>query len=169
MKSRSWRDVAEFIGIAAIVISLIFVGLQVRQDHQIARAQANTDFNSSQIEIANLLTTNGKLWGKGLSGEELTLEEEIAFEAIVHVVDTKYQAMAVRAAHLGGRPSLEISRQYAMHIFIHPGFRRVWKKRCDYYREIDGSEIPPCIQIQRQLDAMENGTALSPTIKIWSL
>jgi hypothetical protein len=169
MKSRNWRDVAEFVGIAAIVISLIFVGLQVRQDHQIARAQANTDFNSSQIEIANLLTTNGGLWGKGLSGEELTFEEEIAFEAIVHVVDTKYQAMAVRAENLGGRQSSEITRQYAMHIFVHPGFRRVWKKRCDYYRGITGSEIPPCISIQTQLDAMENGTATPPSTKIWSL
>ena len=31
MKSGDWKSIAEFIGIAAIVASLVFVGLQMRQ------------------------------------------------------------------------------------------------------------------------------------------
>ena len=34
----SWKDVAELVGIIAIVASLIFVGLELRQSQQIAIA-----------------------------------------------------------------------------------------------------------------------------------
>jgi hypothetical protein len=36
MKRSNWKDTAELVGIAAIVASLIFVGLQMRQSHEIA-------------------------------------------------------------------------------------------------------------------------------------
>ena len=39
MKNANWKDVAELIGIAAIVASLIFVGLQMRQSQEIAMAE----------------------------------------------------------------------------------------------------------------------------------
>ena len=39
MKFREWNEIAELVGIAAIVASLVFVGLQMRQDHVIARSQ----------------------------------------------------------------------------------------------------------------------------------
>jgi hypothetical protein len=38
MPQRNWKDLAELIGIAAIVASLIFVGMQMRQTHEIALA-----------------------------------------------------------------------------------------------------------------------------------
>jgi hypothetical protein len=38
MKSTNWKDVAELVGIAAIVASLVFVGLQVKQSQDIAIA-----------------------------------------------------------------------------------------------------------------------------------
>ena len=38
MKSISGKDIAEFIGIAAIVASLVFVGLQLKQSQEIAIA-----------------------------------------------------------------------------------------------------------------------------------
>ena len=39
MKSTNWKDIAELIGIAAIVASLVFVGLQMRQERIHARAE----------------------------------------------------------------------------------------------------------------------------------
>jgi hypothetical protein len=164
-----WKTTAELIGIAAIVVSLVFVGLQVRQEYRATDAQRDTDFNTSQIEIANLITENDALWRKGLAGEELTPEEETSFEAIVHVVDSKYAAMMSRSENLGGRPVGDIARQYAMHIFSHPGFRRVWSRRCEYYSGVRGTAIPPCVRIQAEIDAMEDGTKPVPTTKIWSL
>lgn len=39
MKPNNWKGTAELIGIAAIVVSLVFVGTQIRQDQDIALAQ----------------------------------------------------------------------------------------------------------------------------------
>ena len=38
MSKTNWKDNAELLGIAAIVASLIFVGLQMKQSHEIALA-----------------------------------------------------------------------------------------------------------------------------------
>ena len=38
MKTNNWKDIAELVGIAAIVASLVFVGLQMRQSQGIAIA-----------------------------------------------------------------------------------------------------------------------------------
>ena len=37
MKTGNWKDSAELVGIAAIVASLIFVGIQLRQEQRIAQ------------------------------------------------------------------------------------------------------------------------------------
>ena len=56
MRSVNWKDIAEFVGIAAIVASLIFVGLQMKQSHEIAlaaqyQARAETVMNLHQTLI----------------------------------------------------------------------------------------------------------------------
>jgi hypothetical protein len=43
MKFKEWNEIAELVGIAAIVASLVFVGLQMRQDHVFARSELGSD------------------------------------------------------------------------------------------------------------------------------
>jgi hypothetical protein len=57
MKFNDWKNVAELIGIAAIVASLIFVGLQLKQSQEIAiadqyqnRADAALEFYHSRLQ-----------------------------------------------------------------------------------------------------------------------
>ena len=61
MKSTNWKDNAELIGIAAIVASLIFVGLQMKQSHDIAlaaqyqaRAETVMDLHQTYIEVGRV-------------------------------------------------------------------------------------------------------------------
>ena len=72
MKPTTWKDIVEFTGIAALVASLIFVGLQMKQTHEIAMAatyQARTDsemsifgliFESESLERAMVKVTLGE-------------------------------------------------------------------------------------------------------------
>jgi hypothetical protein len=62
MKSTDFRGIAELIGVAAIVASLIFVGLQLKQSQEIAiasqyqaRAEATMSFFSSHMESEYLI------------------------------------------------------------------------------------------------------------------
>ena len=67
MPSRNWRDIAELIGIGAIVASLIFVGLQLQQSQEIAvgaqyqeRAHAALQNYLSQIQSDHALRDRGQ-------------------------------------------------------------------------------------------------------------
>ena len=57
MKTRNLKDIAETVGIAAIIASLIFVGLQMKQSHEIAlaaqyqaRAEATMNLTLAHME-----------------------------------------------------------------------------------------------------------------------
>ena len=68
MAREHWRDRLEAIGFVILIASLIFVGLQLRQDHTIARAQNSADFDDTMIEYARVINANREVWIKGLEG-----------------------------------------------------------------------------------------------------
>lgn len=51
MKSTNWKDIAELIGITAIVASLVFVGLQMKQSQEIALSVANQTRTDATINM----------------------------------------------------------------------------------------------------------------------
>ena len=53
MRFATWKDSLELIGIAAIVISLVFVGYELRQSTAIARSDAYSSFSSRFMELAS--------------------------------------------------------------------------------------------------------------------
>ena len=85
MNKTDWKDTAELVGIAAIVASLIFVGLQLRQESAIAARESSSDFVEAGIEMAQLFSDNRQVWRKALDGESLTKDEEVTFDALVRV------------------------------------------------------------------------------------
>jgi hypothetical protein len=80
MKKANWKDVAELIGVAAIVASLIFVGLEMRQQQALARAElssASFDYmRSVRQSFSNGLFTESYI--KMLKSPESLTDEEIA-------------------------------------------------------------------------------------------
>lgn len=84
MKSVNWKDIAEFIGISAIVASLVFVGLELRQTREIAiseayqmRAAIEVSHASAISNVPGFMSGMAKLVD-GQSVDELTTEERIA-------------------------------------------------------------------------------------------
>ena len=59
MKNTDWKSIAELIGIAAIVASLIFVGLQMRQSQEIAVASQYHDRTVLAVEWFHEQRENG--------------------------------------------------------------------------------------------------------------
>jgi hypothetical protein len=66
MKFANWRDSLELVGIAAIIVSLVFVGYELKQSTAIARSDAYSSFSSRFFE----LTSNAAL-DKRMSGHEV--------------------------------------------------------------------------------------------------
>ena len=80
MKSANWKDIAELIGIAAIVASLIFVGMEMRQTRVIAMAAAYQARTDSELNMQQMFDgTYGllEIRRKFRAGEPLTASEQM--------------------------------------------------------------------------------------------
>lgn len=58
MKSTNWKDIAELVGITAIVASLIFVGLQMKQSQDIAIASTGQARTAIAVEFITTMTSD---------------------------------------------------------------------------------------------------------------
>lgn len=137
MKSRDWKDIAELVGIAAIVASLIFVGLQMRQDQSIAIADTRSALTESAQSIAELIQDNSDVWRRGLDGDELNGNEAIEFLAVARSVHQLYFNHWLRFERFGHRDPESIERRYAYALYVHPGLRDAFEG----YREWEGFRI----------------------------
>lgn len=63
MDRKRFGNVAEFVGVAALVLSLIFVGMEIRQAADINSAQAVQSLNLSTSELMRQIAINDELSG----------------------------------------------------------------------------------------------------------
>jgi hypothetical protein len=89
MKSTNWKDIAELVGIAAIVASLVFVGMQMRQDRIHARAELGAgSFESlASLRLEMTGTEFSATYGKALEHpEQLTIAEKLQINGYLDAV-----------------------------------------------------------------------------------
>lgn len=139
MKEKNWKGIVELIGIAAIVGSLIFVGLQVRQDQQIAIAATFSTAIEATSNLATLIETNSETWKKGLDGGELSAADDIEFLAMVAAVEAYQLNMYIRFDRLDIGDPERAYRNYAYAIYLHPGLRKAFLTRTDFQAARDES------------------------------
>lgn len=61
MNDRRFSAIAEFIGVAAVVLSLVFVGMEIRQSADINSAQAVYSLNQTTSELLQQIAINADL------------------------------------------------------------------------------------------------------------
>ena len=80
--------IAEVIGVIAIVVSLMYVAAQIRQNSEIARATIVHDTSASFMNFHQMLASDGDLAGvyyRGTNSEELSEVEKVRFHAILEM------------------------------------------------------------------------------------
>ena len=130
MKNTNWRDTAELLGIVAIVGSLIFVGLQMRQAGRIALADSDASYLSATIDILGLLNDHPETWVRGNTEEELDEVEAAVFENLVIAVNDRVFLGYQQLLNLDNQEGAERDlHDFAIFLFQNPGARRVWAER----------------------------------------
>ena len=89
MKSYGWKDYAELVGIVAIVASLIFVGMQLRQEQLIARTEMASVSAEIKLQINEKISEPelAAAFAKMLSSPgELSLAEKIQLHGLLWMV-----------------------------------------------------------------------------------
>lgn len=128
MNSEKLRDWLEIVGIFSVVASLVFVGLQMRQDQTLAEAQQYIDKAASHVEMSGLIAAHQPVWIKGLDREDLTREDQAKFDQIarswhVRKLNNYYASLRVSTAE-----SDAIVRSFAIDLYKHPGLRSWFQK-----------------------------------------
>ena len=94
MKSRDWKSYVELVGFVAIVASLVFVGIQLRQDQVIARSELTSDSFQLMIELDQNLIDPGfaNTFAKMLDrSEDLSTAEMVQIDSLLGTVRSLYQ------------------------------------------------------------------------------
>ena len=128
MQNLKWKSLAETLGIAAIVASLIFVGLQMRQSQVIAIAETYMSILSSEIEVRNAVSEHAILWSKANSGAELDEAETVIFGNLVANLSSEtHRSMNQlrRLDHIGAARNQV--HNFASFLYQNPAARQVWK------------------------------------------
>ena len=168
MDSAKLNDWIQILISVGVILSLIFVGLQIRQEHTIAQAQNAAEFNDTMIEYSCVINANRDVWIKGLEGAELSAEDQVTFESVSFAVWQKFMGLYRRVRLLDQRSGMLAARQLAGELYIYPGLRKYVLARCRH-RESIGQKISFCDDVRIQLKAFDNGTLPKPEGKLYVL
>lgn len=136
MKSNNLHDWLQIIGMAAIVASLIFVGLQLRQSEYDAIAEVNSTSLANGIELSSLSAEHADVWLRACAGEELNPPEQfIANNIFFRYLMFHFNSyLRDRETQIGGVPPTYYADVFAANIHRYPGFmkmsmaRNAWAK-----------------------------------------
>jgi hypothetical protein len=137
LSNTSWKDIVEVVGITAIVLSLLFVGLQIRQSQQLAAEEQINNSNERQNAIRVLIFANPDVWQKACTGEPLDPASRVIaakiFDAWIDHVAGEYglRAYGVRQSEAARQKIVEeIAAQY----WLYPGLQKLSDSRSDWHR-----------------------------------
>jgi hypothetical protein len=124
---RKFNEVAELVGIAAIVASLIFVGLQMKQASDIAQNEVSLGVYATRIEINNEMSEHADIWIRGSRGDELDETEAYIFGNLIQNLNSQAFWGTGMRAQLGEdeTSSVEIYN-FARILHENPGARKAW-------------------------------------------
>lgn len=132
MRKGNWKDIAELIGTAAIVISLIFVGIQLKQSQDVVLSEMDVAINAVGVDITATIGDHAAVWIRGNSGEELDEAERAYYNRLIADIRWRYQASYRRNLRFGREEAARINvAVFATFLHSNPGARQAWSSRSD--------------------------------------
>lgn len=128
MKSIGWKDGVELVGIAAIVASLVFVGLEMRQTRGIAMSERAGSMLSSDIEARRPIYEFPDIWARGNAGAELNRSEAVVYRALIRDINAYAFQRRYSALLIDDQDSFDAATwDMAGFLYENPGARREWE------------------------------------------
>ena len=136
MQKINWKFVAEAIGISAIVASLIFVGLQIRQDQRVAAAQVNMSLLEVTPSINSTKTEHADVWVKARNSQDLSETEIEVIQGIIQTAQSRAFFEVPTRDLVSGEPRWGLYSEtrgpimaFSIMLFENPGARKIWTER----------------------------------------
>ena len=129
MAQKNWKDIAELIGITAIVASLVFVGMQMKQSQQLAFAESAQMMRANSIEQGSLEAQHIDVWLRGNSGEELSREERAIYEILFTQKQNQWFFNWLALDRIGTEYEGVGPQSLARFLHQNPGAQAEWERR----------------------------------------
>jgi len=136
MISRELNDWLQVIGLFGVLGGLIFVGLQLQLDRQIALSEAVGEAAADRKYWAELVTQNAEVWVKGSAGEPLNRVEMEKFEVLAAALELQYFTSYTRAVRLGTTRSQRWINVAALEFHESPGLLAYWRRLEDSFDRV---------------------------------
>ena len=140
MKFQRFNEIAELVGIVAIVASLVFVGMQMRQAQQIALSDNYLQMVANVVAINEAIAANPEIFIRGNAAEELSPEEMVIFEGQVGSLASSAWHVTEWDRTMGREVWAETDVvEFALYLHRNPGAYEVWFRReedLDRYRAL---------------------------------
>ena len=137
IKLKQWANIAEIIGALAVVVSLVYVGIQVNDSAGAVRSAAANDVNVAlqnwYIELGSSQQTSSLVYRGLMSEQALPEEQEFQFLMMLHGFFLGAQNSYLLAAE--GTIDTELVDSLTVVIIgINdlPGMKRYWRQRKSY-------------------------------------
>ena len=127
MDSAKLNDWMQVVGIFAVVVSLLFVGLQMRQSQSIAMSEGALANAANSIDKNAAIRENSDIWLRGNAGEELDEDDEIVFQSVVRAALVADFMEITRLRRVGADDIADtLTADFSSFLFEHPGARKTW-------------------------------------------
>ena len=129
MKQAKLRDWLEIVGIFAVVVSLVFVGMQMRQTQEIAIAEMSWNNMMAEMESRSAIYEFPDVWAKGNAGETLNPSEAVIYATLIRDFNShQYYRVSNYWKLTGDESDLSaIVAETSGFLFENPGARREWE------------------------------------------
>ena len=139
MKSASWKEIAELVGMTAIVLSLIFVGIQLRQSQQLANEDRVNYSNERQNAIRELIVANADIWHRACEGEPLDPGSRVIaakiYDAWLDHVAGEY-VLRADGVRQSDEARQKIVEEVAAQFWIYPGLWELSEGRSNWHHGV---------------------------------
>jgi hypothetical protein len=127
MNSAKLHDWLQLVGMAAIVLSLIFVGLQLRQSEHAALVDLTESSVTRGVEMSTLMSENADVWLRACADEELSSPERIIANNIYfrYFQGNFNSWIRYETTGVGPLDSSFLIDAFAANIHRYPGFRKM--------------------------------------------
>ena len=162
MIRKELSDWLQVLGLFGVLGGLIFVGLQLALDRNLANVASVDAATSNQQYWTELVNANADVWVRGLAGESLSPTESVRFNELASAREMRFFSDWVRSLRgVSGQPPERWVVEVGMEIHANPGFLKWWKEDREHLSHVrERIEMPNTrwgVLVSQEIERLERG------------
>lgn len=154
---------SQLVGTLGVIASLIFVGVQIRQNTRATRAQVQENMTSGYIAVAQTLAANAKVFAQGISAtpesfSALSDEDKLVYFGVVFAFFKHFENMhSQRERGFIDNESWVAWSEHILMYFNQPGVQLWWSLRKGTFRPSFRKflELSPAPKVESMVDVLQ--------------